>query len=139
MGSYGRRLNLGEAVSSVFSKYATFRGRAPRSEYWWWVLFTLLLNAATSFLDAGLFGTIGLVHYDGEPTFTPLTSLVGIALILPSLAVGARRFHDLDRSGWWLLLGLTGIGALVIFFWFMVKGDEGPNRYGGDPLDRRPV
>ncbi|MCS0493795.1 DUF805 domain-containing protein [Ancylobacter sp. MQZ15Z-1] len=137
--SYGQRLEFGESISSVLSKYATFHGRAPRSEYWWWVLFTILVQAATGILDAALFDNYGLIAHHGARGFTPLSSLAGLAMLLPSLAVGARRFHDMGRSAWWLLIGLTGIGAFVIFFWFMARGDEGPNRYGRDPLDRRPV
>ena len=137
----GNIMNFGQAVSSVLSNYATFSGRAPRSEYWWWVLFTVVLNWVTAFLDTMLFGTFALVHlgdatYAGAGTmFTPISTIVGLALIIPSLALSVRRFHDMDRTGWWLLIALTGIGTLVIFFWFMVKGTIGPNRFGADPLD----
>lgn len=137
--SYGQRMGFGESVSSVMGKYATFEGRAPRSEYWWWVLFTILIQWASSVVDMVIFGGYSFVEYGSMDVFTPITSLVGIALLIPSIAVGARRFHDMGRTGWWLLIGLTGIGALIIFFWFMCRGDEGPNRYGPDPLDRRPV
>lgn len=137
----GNIMNFGQAVSSVLGNYATFSGRAPRSEYWCWVLFSIILNWVTAFIDTALFGTFALVHFGdasyigAADVFTPITTIVGLLLILPSLAVGARRFHDMDRTGWWLLIGLTGIGALVIFFWFMVKGTPGPNRYGPDPLN----
>lgn len=137
--SYGQRLEFGESISRVIGKYATFRGRAPRSEYWWWVLFTILVQAAAGIVDSVIFGGTSFAEYGDMHAFTPITSLAGLALLLPTIAVGARRFHDLGRTGWWLLLTLTGIGAIVIFFWFMVRGDEGPNRYGSDPLDRRPV
>jgi uncharacterized membrane protein YhaH (DUF805 family) len=134
MSGYGRRMNLAEAVSTVFRNYATFEGRAQRSQYWWWTVFSILVSWATTFIDTMLFASIGFFHIGNEPTFTPVTTLVGLAMIVPSLALSARRFHDLGRTGWWLLIGLTGIGALVIFFWFMVKGDAGPNRFGPDPL-----
>jgi len=127
-------MNITQAVSSVFRNYATFQGRAPRSEYWWWTVFSILVSWVTTFIDSLLFSSIGFFHIGGEPTFTPITTLVGLALIVPAIAVSVRRFHDLGRTGWWLLIGLTGIGTLVIFFWFMVKGDAGPNRYGPDPL-----
>ncbi|MFT0862241.1 DUF805 domain-containing protein [Ancylobacter sp. G4_0304] len=132
-------MTFSSAVSSVLGKYATFSGRAPRSEYWWWVLFTILVNWVATFVDTLLFGEFYLMHYEEIQVFTPITTLIGLALTLPSIAVGARRFHDLRHSGWWLLIGLTGIGALVIFFWFMRRGTEGPNRYGPDPLDHRPI
>ncbi|MDR6951769.1 uncharacterized membrane protein YhaH (DUF805 family) [Ancylobacter sp. 3268] len=125
-----------QAISSVLGKYATFEGRAPRSEYWWWALFTILLNWVLGLADLALFGAFSFIATGDVHMFTPLTTLVGVLLILPSIAVGARRFHDMDRTGWWLLIGLTGIGAVVIFFWFMFKGTEGPNRFGPDPLAR---
>ncbi|WP_029352426.1 DUF805 domain-containing protein [Bosea sp. 117] len=127
-------MTLTQAVSSVFNKYATFEGRAPRSEYWWWVLFIVIVNWATSLLDFAVFAGYALYRFGDTQAFTPITSLVGLALLIPSIAVGVRRFHDMDRTGWWILIGLTGIGAFVIFFWFMFKGTEGPNRYGPDPL-----
>lgn len=123
-----------QAVSSVLGNYSTFTGRAPRSEYWWWVVFSILVNIATSVIDTAIFGTYALLHYGEMTAFTPITTLVGLALIIPSIAVAARRFHDMDRTGWWLLIGFTGIGAFIVFFWFMVKGTPGPNRFGPDPL-----
>jgi uncharacterized membrane protein YhaH (DUF805 family) len=123
-----------QAVSSVLGQYATFSRRAPRSEYWWWVVFSILVNWAAAFLDMLLFGGTYLVNYTDMQAFTPITTLVGLAFIIPGLTVSVRRFHDLDRTGWWLLLGFTGIGLIIVFFWFMFKGTEGPNRYGPDLL-----
>lgn len=131
-------MSFTQSVTNVLANYATFSsGRAPRSEYWWFVLFTVLVSWATGLLDGVLFGEYAFMEMDGDHYFTPISTLASLALLLPSLSVGARRFHDLDRSGWWLLIGLTGIGALVIFFWFMVKGTQGPNRFGADPLEAR--
>ena len=123
-----------QAISSVLGKYATFEGRAPRSEYWWWVLFSVLLNWGLGFVDLALFGAFSFIATGDVHVFTPITTIVGIALILPSIALSVRRFHDMDRTGWWLLLGLTGIGALVVTIWFMFRGTQGWNRFGSDPL-----
>ncbi|MBS7538294.1 DUF805 domain-containing protein [Ancylobacter lacus] len=123
-----------QAVSSVLGKYATFDGRAPRSEYWWWVVFSVLLNWVTGLLDTLLFGPWSLLVYGELHVFTPISTLIGLLLILPSLALSVRRFHDLGRAGWWLLLALTGIGTLVVTVWFMFRGTPGPNDYGPDPL-----
>jgi len=134
-------MSFTQAVSSGLGNYATFSGRASRSAYWWWVLFTVVVQWVTSFVDAALFGTFSFVEVDGAiyggvtSVFTPITTLVGLALLIPSIAVAVRRFHDLGRSGWWLLLAFTGIGAVVIFFWFMVRGTHGPNHFGPDPLE----
>lgn len=130
----GKVMGFTQAISSGLSQYATFSGRASRSEYWWWVAFTVLANIVASILDTALFGALSLITFGEIDALTPISALVGLALLIPSIAVGARRFHDMDRTGWWLLIGLTGIGAIIIFFWFMVRGTVGPNRYGQDPL-----
>ncbi|MFK8250602.1 DUF805 domain-containing protein [Ancylobacter terrae] len=129
-------MNILQAVASVLGQYASFEGRATRSEYWWWVVFSVAVNWITGLIDVVMFGPFSLLVYGELRMFTPISTLVGLALIIPSLAVGARRFHDMDRSGWWLLIGFSGIGAVVIFFWFMMKGTDGPNRFGPDPLSR---
>jgi uncharacterized membrane protein YhaH (DUF805 family) len=115
-------LDFIEAIRSGFRNYATFSGRAPRSEFWYWTLFGILASAAAGIIDGALF-PIGL--------FAPLVSLL---LFLPGLAVSVRRLHDLDRSGWWLLLILTGIGIILLLIWDCMRGTSGPNRFGPDPL-----
>jgi uncharacterized membrane protein YhaH (DUF805 family) len=117
-------MTFAESIASGFRNYVNFSGRAARSEYWYWVLFVLLLSAGTSILDAAMFpGRIGALN--------ALTSLI---TFLPGLAVAVRRLHDIGRSGWWILIGLTGIGVFVLIYWFCVKGPAGPNSYGPDPL-----
>lgn len=110
-----------DAIKSGFNKYATFSGRASRSEFWFWTLFSILANLAASIIDA-LFG-LGLVSV-----------VVSLALLLPGLAVSVRRLHDIDRTGWWLLLIFTGIGIILLIVWDCFKGTAGPNRFGADPL-----
>lgn len=124
-----------QAVASVFRQYATFTGRAPRSEYWWFVVFQILLTIAAGVMDTALFGAFSLIAFGDVNALTPLTTLATLATLLPSISVGVRRFHDMDHTGWWLLLVLTGIGTIIVFFWFMMKGTTGPNRFGPDPLD----
>ena len=115
-------MNFTQAISSGFSNYVNFAGRAIRSEYWYWVLFVLIATIATSIIDLVL----------GITLFEPIFSL---AVLLPSIAVGVRRLHDLDRSGWWLLLGFIPlIGAIVLIVWFCGSGTPGANRFGPDPL-----
>ena len=119
-----------DAVKKCLSNYANFEGRAPRSEYWWFTLFLFLGNFVFGFLDGMIFG--GMVQ--GQQ-ISILGALFSLAVFLPTLAVGARRLHDLDKSGWWLLLVLIPIlGALVLLFFFVQKGTEGDNRFGPDPL-----
>lgn len=115
-------MDFSQSISTCLSKYATFSGRAQRSEYWWFALFTVLVSLGTQFLDLFL----------GFPLLNMLASL---ALLLPSLAVGARRLHDTDRSGWWLLIILVPvIGWIVLLVFFCSRGTVGPNRFGADPL-----
>ncbi len=120
-------MNFGQAIKAGFSNYVNFSSRAIRSEYWFWVLFTLIGEAVAAGIDAVLFNS-------SPGGFSPLYSLFGLATVLPSLAVGIRRLHDIDRTGWWLLLALTGVGAFVLIYWACQKGTPGPNRFGPDPF-----
>ena len=101
-----------DAIKSGFRNYANFKGRAGRSEYWWWVLFTVLVEAA-----AGSFGD-------------SLGGLVTIALLLPSLAVGVRRMHDTNHRGWWILF------PIVNLIFAVRKSDTVENRFGPPPPPR---
>ena len=104
-------MTFGESIRICFSKYADFEGRASRSEYWWWFLFTVLGSLAT-----------GIVN-------ETLSALFSLGILLPSLAVGARRLHDVDLSGWYLLLWLVPlIGWIVLFAWSLQAAEE-PNRF----------
>ena len=107
---YQRQVSFGEAISRAFSNYANFNGRASRSEYWWFVLFNFIL------------GCIPVVNL-----------IAGLALLIPSLALGARRLHDTGRSGWWLLLGLIPFGALVLIVFFCQESHPMVNEYGPVP------
>ena len=101
-----------DAIKSGFRNYANFKGRAGRSEYWWWVLFTVLVEAAASgFGDA-------------------LGCLVTIALLLPSIAVGVRRMHDTNHRGWWILF------PIVNLIFAVRKSDTVENRFGPPPPPR---
>jgi uncharacterized membrane protein YhaH (DUF805 family) len=115
-------MNFTQAIASGFSNYVKFSGRAARSEFWYWVLFYMIAAVLTKLVDY----TIGV------PLTLPLLVLI---LFLPSLAVGARRLHDIDRTAWWLLLHLVPIvGPIVLIIWDCQKGTSGPNRFGPDPL-----
>ena len=104
-------MNFGQAISNCFSNYATFTGRAARPEFWWFSLFQLLATMAAGMLGESASG------------------LVAIALLLPSLAVGARRLHDFGKSGWWQLLIITGIGFLVLIYWWVQPTDAAGGRF----------
>jgi uncharacterized membrane protein YhaH (DUF805 family) len=114
-------MNFGEAISSGFSNYVTFSGRAPRSEFWYWSLFGFIVSIAANVVDAII----------GIPA---ISAVVSLGLLLPGISMGIRRLHDIDRTGWWLLLTFTGIGVILLLVWACFKGTAGPNSYGPDPL-----
>jgi uncharacterized membrane protein YhaH (DUF805 family) len=123
-------MNFTEAIRSGFCRYATATGRAPRSEYWYWTLFTGLASVA------GMAGDYVLLP---ENPFEPIATIVGLILLLPNWAVGIRRLHGINRSGYWLLVIFTGIGFLLVLYWVCIKGTEGENDYGSDPLLTQPT
>lgn len=109
-------------------KYAEFTGRARRKEYWLYVLLIIVLTVVASIIDRML-GMKFIANVYG-----PVYLLVVLATLIPSLAVGVRRLHDTNRSGWWLLIGLIPLlGALVLLFFFVTEGTRGDNQYGPDP------
>lgn len=108
---------------SVLKQYAVFSGRARRTEYWMFVLCNVIVMLLLGMVDK-------LIGGDNEL----ISSIYSLAVLLPSLAVAARRLHDTDRSGWWLLLGLIPIiGTLVLIYFMVCNGQQGPNRFGDDP------
>jgi uncharacterized membrane protein YhaH (DUF805 family) len=115
-------MNFQDAIKSGFKNYVNFNGRAARSEFWYWVLFAVIGGILLSVVD-------GVVFPDNETG--PLSTIFNLALLLPSLAVGARRLHDIDRTGWWQLIELTVIGIFVLIYWWVQPGQEGANRFGG--------
>ena len=123
-------MGFGTAIATCFSKYVDFQGRARRSEFWWWVLFTFILGIVASILDSIVDPpTIGMYYHAGY-----IGSLLNLALLLPNLAVAARRLHDTGRSAFWLfLLFLIIIGWIILIIWYCQKGTSGPNTYGPDP------
>ena len=118
-------MNFPQAIASGFRNFATFSGRASRSEYWYWVLFTLIGGIATLILDHAAFS---------DSDYSPLNSIFNLICFLPSLAVGVRRLHDIGRTGWWWLIALTVIGLIVLIVWACQKSDPGPNAYGPEPV-----
>jgi uncharacterized membrane protein YhaH (DUF805 family) len=132
-------MGFAEAVRSGFSNYATFSGRARRSEFWFWALFAFLASVVAMLVDGMLFPDLMTAQVGGgmasvESRGGPVTAIVGLALLLPGLAMAVRRLHDTDRRGWWLLIGLIPIiGFIVLLVFYVTDGTRGPNRFGADP------
>jgi len=128
-----------------YRRYADFKGRSRRKEYWMFVLFTIIVGVVlggitmaglplSSMSDPALAETasIGPLGYLGMI----LLGLFWLASIIPSFAVTVRRFHDQDKTGWFVLMSfIPYIGGLIILVFMLLKGTEGPNRYGPDPKD----
>ena len=119
-----------ESVKTVYSKYATFSGRATRSEYWWFVLFLY-----ATILCAVLLGVATGID-------EPILALIGLFVVLsfiPIVALRVRRLHDIGKSGWWIFLGLVPYIGEFILFIFSVMGSDGENEYGPDPFDEETI
>ena len=126
-------MGFGQAVKACFGKYADFKGRASRSEYWYFALFVGLLFLA-GFLIMG-FGDIVLGGDTAGIVFGILAVVAGLGLLVPGLAVTVRRLHDTNSSGWWYLLALLPyVGGTIMFVWCCIRGTAGENRFGPDPL-----
>ncbi len=111
---------MGEYIA-VLKQYAVFKGRAGRKEFWMFMLISFVISMILSFID-------GMISDTGS---TLLSSLYLLAVLLPSLAVGARRLHDTDKSAWLLLLLLIPIvGWIVLIVLYAMAGTAGQNKYG---------
>lgn len=116
-------MNFFEAIGSAFLRYFDFQGRSRRSEYWWFVLFNLLLGIATSLFD------IGVLNADPQGIL-PVNTAATLITFIPGLAVSVRRLHDIGRSGWWIFLVFTVVGIIPLIYWACQPGTPGPNEHG---------
>lgn len=117
-----------DSIKLGFRNYFVFSGRSTRAEYWWWVLFVLLADSILTVYDI----IVGTFSSDNGL----FTTLFGLGILIPSLALGARRLHDINRTGWWQLMLLGSfllIPMIVLICWAIRRGDASPNKYGSDP------
>ena len=112
----------------VLKKYATFDGRSRRKEYWFFILFNVLISMALAFIDR-LMGNV-----DPETGLGLFSGIYALGVMIPGMAVSVRRLHDTGRSGWWLLINLVPVIGAIVFLYFMVL-DSTPerNEYGPSP------
>ncbi len=135
-------MGFSESVKSVFSKYATFSGRASRSEYWYFVLFNLIITIPL-FIVGAIIGALIGGSKNGMMTALVvgyiLVFIYSLAVIIPGIAVSVRRLHDSGKSGWlYLLVLIPYLGGIVLFI-FMLLGSEPDNKYGPNPNNQGPV
>lgn len=104
-----------DAIKVCFTKYADFNGRAPRAEFWWFMLFQFIVSCS-----------IGLIPIVGW--------IVDLALLIPTLSVSWRRLHDIGKGGgWWFLSFIPLIGTIILIIWYCTFGEPRPNRFGPNP------
>jgi uncharacterized membrane protein YhaH (DUF805 family) len=112
----------------ALKKYAVFSGRSRRMEYWYFVLFNIIVTVVLALIDT-LLGTFNIVQGVGL-----LSGIYSLAVLIPTLAVMVRRLHDIDRTGWWILINLIPlVGTIVLLVFALTPGTPGSNRYGPDP------
>jgi uncharacterized membrane protein YhaH (DUF805 family) len=117
-----------EAIQSGLNNYVNFSGRASRSELWFWILFSILASVVASVIGGILVNIVGSAG-------SLVSLIVSLGLILPGLAVEVRRLHDIDKSGWWVLISVVPlVGIILLLIWFCTEGTRGPNRFGSNPL-----
>jgi len=120
-------MGFADAVKSLYKNYFKFEGRALRSEYWWAYLYLIILYVAmlvvTGLLGQAVGGIVALV-----------IGLVILASLVPFIALTVRRLHDVDKSGWFFLLSFVPIVSFYILYLTIIKGTDGPNTFGADPL-----
>ena len=133
-------MSFTEAIATCFRKYAEFRGRASRPEFWWFVLayYIVILMPLVPLIALDSKSSLDSPGFDESVNgvaifFVFLTGVVVLAFILPYLAAGVRRLHDTGKSGWWWLLGLVPFGWIVVLVFLVGEGDKGWNQYGPPP------
>ena len=122
---YQRQVSFTEAIKMALQQnYCNFSGRSSRSEYWWYSLFTFILG----FIVAIFAGILG------ENAGNALTGIVYLALLLPGLGLTVRRLHDINKSGWWILINLIPlVGWIIMLVWLCKDSDQTDNQYGPVP------
>ena len=120
---YQRQVSFTEAVKRTLTvNYCNFNGRSSRSEYWWYALAMLILNVVLTLITG---------HH--ETASAVISTIVGLALLLPGLGLAVRRMHDINKSGWWILINLIPVVGNIIFIIFACK-DSDPERRHCSPL-----
>lgn len=122
---YQRQVPFGEAIQKAFNNYCNFNGRASRSEYWWFVLFTAIISYVCQ--NIAMFAHSQVLSY-------VFSGIITLAFLLPSLGICWRRLHDTGRAGGWYFIGLIPIvGWILLIVWFCQPSQPEANRFGDVP------
>ena len=119
-------MNLTQSIESAFSNYFNFNSRSSRSEFWFFELFLIISGIAVGLAETIITATLGF------PLF--LQAIWGLFTFIPSISIAVRRLHDIDKSGWWLLLHIIILFGSIVLLIFHIKNTQGPNKYGEGPL-----
>ena len=118
-------------------RYADFSGRSRRKEYWMFILLLLIVGIALALVTGGFGSMMDPMHVAEDPAMglgSMIFGLFYLAILIPALAVQVRRFHDQDKSGWFVLLNFIPlVGGLIVFIFMCLEGTRGDNRFGPDP------
>lgn len=126
---YQYQVSFSQAVRMAFDSYCRFQGRSSRSEYWWWVLFVAILSFCIGIIE----GILGFSMTAVQATF----GILSLVLLLPGLGLSVRRLHDINKSGWWILLGLIPVvGGIVLIIWFARDSEMTENAMAPCPIWR---
>ena len=115
---------------TVFRRWKDFSGRSSRREYWMFTLVLVIISFVLGILDVFVLGGVGFAQNESAAKLVTLGNAFSLVTLIPSTSLSVRRLHDIDNSGWWLLLGLTGFGIFIIIYWACLGSDENENRYG---------
>jgi len=118
-----------DSIKSCFNNYGVINGRATRSEFWWFQLFLTIAGIFTFMIDVIFFG------YTIDDDSTPVNIIWSIAVFVPMITVTVRRLHDVNRSGWWILIAFTGIGLIPLLYWWVKNSDAKDNSFGSSSLN----
>jgi len=121
-------------LDTIRYRYAKFDGRASRSEYWYFVLFYVLVNLFLVLVDSFVINPMlgATPEQMGQGGFLQL--IFALAMLVPSIAIAVRRLHDIGKSGWWFLVAFIPVlGLLLLIFFFVQDSQPGTNRYGPNP------
>ena len=133
-------MNFMQAVKAYFINWNNFTARSSRSEYWWATLFVSFGSYIAGYI-IGFFIMSTLLaagfSEDASMTVIAIAAIVlQIFVVIAGISLSVRRLHDVDKSGWWLLIICTIIGMIPLFIWYCTKGTDGENRFGGNPLEQ---
>ena len=134
-------MNFMQAVKAYFINWNNFTTRSSRSEYWWATLFVSFGSYIAGFI-IGFFimSTFSAAGFSEDVSMTVIgiaALVIEIFLVIAGISLSVRRLHDVDKSGWWLLIMFTIIGMIPLLIWYCTKGTDGENRFGQNPLEQQ--